>query len=124
MASRANRPRRFTHGPRLVETVTSGDVVTIRCANSSSPRPISLRMAPKPVCVAITGWTATLSVSGTGMAGAVRRRSPPDANGTLSRKACNALALSRPSNLSHSWPGRTFILARKVSICAGVISPA
>ena len=42
--SRANRPRRFTHGPRLVETVTSGDVVTMRFAKSLSPRPISLRM--------------------------------------------------------------------------------
>ena len=27
---RANSPRRFTHGPRLVETVTSGEVVTMR----------------------------------------------------------------------------------------------
>ena len=44
MLSRANSPRRLTQGPRLVETVTSGDVVTMRCANSLSPRPISLRM--------------------------------------------------------------------------------
>ncbi len=34
IASRANRPRRLTQGPRLVETVTSGEVVTMRCANS------------------------------------------------------------------------------------------
>ena len=31
IASRANSPRRFTQGPRLVETVTSGEVVTMRC---------------------------------------------------------------------------------------------
>ena len=30
MASRANSPRRLTQGPRLVETVTSGEVVTMR----------------------------------------------------------------------------------------------
>src|SRR5262244_3358813 len=29
-----------------------------------------------------------------------------------------------PSNLSHSCPGRTFIAARKLSACAGVIRPA
>ena len=38
MASRANRPRRFTQGPRLVDTVTSGEVVTMRRAKSLSPR--------------------------------------------------------------------------------------
>src|SRR5580693_4093746 len=30
--SRANRPRRLTHEPRLVDTVTSGDVVTMQAA--------------------------------------------------------------------------------------------
>ncbi len=35
ISSRANRPRRLTHGPRLVETVTSGEVVTMRSANGS-----------------------------------------------------------------------------------------
>jgi hypothetical protein len=34
-----------------VETVTSGEAVTMRRAKSLSARPISLRMAPKPVCV-------------------------------------------------------------------------
>ena len=34
MLSRANSPRRFTHGPRLVETVTSGEVVTMRSASA------------------------------------------------------------------------------------------
>ena len=125
MAWRANRPRRFTQGPRLVETVTSGDVVTMRWAKSLSPRPISLSSAPKPVCVAITGCMATGSVSGTSIAGAPRRRALPAANGTRSRNFCNFSAGSaRPSNLSHSWPGRTAMALRNASICAGVIRPA
>ncbi len=37
-ASRANRPRRLTQAPRLVETVTSGEVVTMRAASSSFAR--------------------------------------------------------------------------------------
>ena len=56
IASRANRPRRLTQAPRLVETVTSGEVVTMRRTNSLSPRPSSLRMAPKPVCVEVVAW--------------------------------------------------------------------
>ena len=87
IARRANRPRRFTQGPRLVDTVTSGDVVTMRRANSLSPRPISLRRAPKPVCVDIVGWMLTGNVSGTAMRGACRRRFASAANGTRSRKA-------------------------------------
>ena len=54
-ASRANRPRRLTHEPRLVDTVTSGDVVTMRAASGVSSRAISLSSAPKPVCVDIFG---------------------------------------------------------------------
>src|SRR6476646_3740312 len=38
MTSRANSPRRFTQGPRLVDTVTSGEVVTMRRAKSSLRR--------------------------------------------------------------------------------------
>src|SRR5262245_29546311 len=85
MALRANKPRLFTHGPRLVETVTSGDVVTMRRENSLSLRPISLRMAPKPVCVDITGWIVTVRLSGTLIEGAVRRRGFPAAIGTRLR---------------------------------------
>ena len=46
-ASRANRPRRLTHEPRLVDTVTSGDVVTMRAASGVSLRAISLSSAPR-----------------------------------------------------------------------------
>src|SRR3954452_14876266 len=35
ISSRAKSARRFTHAPRLVETVTSGEVVTMRRANSA-----------------------------------------------------------------------------------------
>ena len=123
-ASRANSPRRFTQGPRLVETVTSGDAVTMRLANSSSPRPISLRMAPKPVCVDITGCTVTASVSGTAMGGVFCWRSAACARGTPLRNSCRRSGgIGMPSNLSHSWPGRTLLAARNVSICAGVIRP-
>ena len=55
IASRANRRRRLTHGPRLVDTVTSGDVVTMRAASSPVPRAISLSSAPKPTWVDILG---------------------------------------------------------------------
>src|SRR5207253_4906057 len=50
-ASRAKSPRRLTHGPRLVETVTSGEAVTRRRASSPSLLPISLRRRPNPVWV-------------------------------------------------------------------------
>ena len=65
--SRANRPRRLTHGPRLVETVTSGEVVTMRSASSRLLAPSSLSNAPKPACVDITGWMVTGSCAGAGM---------------------------------------------------------
>ena len=75
-ASRANRPRRLTHEPRLVDTVTSGDVVTMRAASGVSLRAISLSSAPKPVCVDVFGWNGTGSSAGTAMRAACKRRSP------------------------------------------------
>ena len=54
--SRANRPRRLTQAPRLVETVTSGEVVTMRSRELAvCSRPSSLSSAPKPACVDIAG---------------------------------------------------------------------
>ena len=52
-SSRANNCRRFTHGPRLVDTVTSGEVVTIRSARSLSVRAIASRTLPKAAWVEI-----------------------------------------------------------------------
>ena len=68
--SRANSLRRFTHGPRLVETVTSGDVVTMRLTKSESPRPSSLSSAPNPNCVDMVGWIEIASSAGTSTCGA------------------------------------------------------
>ncbi len=54
-SARANSPRRLTQAPRLVDTVTSGDAVTMRAANSVSPRASSLRTSPNPCWVDIDG---------------------------------------------------------------------
>ena len=46
-------------------------------------------------------------------------------NGASARNASSvAGSCDRPSNLSHSWPGRMFCAARHFSICATVIRPA
>ena len=83
MLSRANRPRRLTHGPRLVETVTSGEVVTMRSASAVFSRASSLSSAPKPNCVDISGWIVDRKRVGHAEAAApCRRRVPPAANGT------------------------------------------
>ena len=98
--------------------------MTMRAASSLVPRAISLSSAPKPTCVAIFGWIVTGNSSGTPIRAACRRRSPPAANGTRLKKARSFSGGScKPSNASHSWPGRMFMAARKVSICAGVIRP-
>ena len=89
-ASRANRPRRLTQGPRLVDTVTSGEVVTMRAASGVFSRAISLSSAPKPACVDISDWIVTASASGTSMRAAARLRVFACANGTRSRNACDA----------------------------------
>src|ERR1700688_3137397 len=58
-ASRANRPRRLTHEPRLVDTVTSGDVVTMRAASGVSVAGTLLQMAAEP------GWGDNFGLVGT-----------------------------------------------------------
>ncbi len=75
--SSANSPRRLTHAPRLVETVTSGEVVTTRSAIADCPRPSSLSSAPKPSCVDISGLIGDREVG--------RRR---DALGRAAALAC------------------------------------
>src|SRR6266436_2014673 len=50
VSPRANRPRRLTQAPRLVDTVTSGDAVTMRAANSLLPRASSFSTRPNPCC--------------------------------------------------------------------------
>ena len=70
ISSLANRPRRFTQAPRLVETVTSGEVVTMRLASSVSPLAISCMRSPNPACVESEAAFGTGRLSGTGMVGA------------------------------------------------------
>ena len=65
-----NTPRRLTQPPRFVETVTSGDVVTIRSANSLRSRPIEARIRPKLSWVESRSPPGTGNASGTAMAGA------------------------------------------------------
>ena len=60
---RRKSPRWFTQAPRLVETVTSGEVVTIRSARSPPCFERSSRMRPKAACVDCS------SPAGAGMAG-------------------------------------------------------
>ncbi len=51
---RSKMPRRLTQGPRFVETVTSGEVVTSRSVNSPGSRDRSFRSLPNPSCVDIS----------------------------------------------------------------------
>jgi hypothetical protein len=67
---RAKRPRRFTQPPKLVETVTSGEVVTMRSARGASERASSLRISPKPCWVESAPCFGTGSSAGTGTTGA------------------------------------------------------
>ena len=73
---RSKMPRRFTQPPRLVETVTSGEVVTMRSASMSSRLASSPRMRPKPSWVDMVSARATSSAAGTGMRAASKRRRP------------------------------------------------
>ena len=82
----ANRPRRLTQAPRLVETVTSGDAVTMREASSLSPRASSLSTSPKPCWVDICAAGLNASCCGTSITGAVRRRRPSRLNGAAAKK--------------------------------------
>ncbi len=58
ISSRAKSPRRFTQGPRLVETVTSGEAVTMRRAKSLSLLAISCMIRPKLAWVEAVGCPA------------------------------------------------------------------
>ena len=126
-ASRPKRPRRFTHGPRLVETVTSGDVGDDAVGEGARfPRRVSFRIWPKPCCVEATGCAGTVSL---GTAMSIGRAAAPGAalcEGHAVEKGLQIVprGVASPSNGSHSCPGRMFIAWRKVSICASVMRPA
>ncbi len=119
-----NSPRRFTQGPRLVETVTSGEVVTICAASGLSDFASASISRPNAICVETAASAGVLSgIEGSFAAGS--GAAPAALNGTASRNACRSAAgRPSPSNGSHSWPARTPIRVWNSAICAGVISPA
>src|SRR5580692_8926324 len=82
-SARANSPRRLTQAPRLVDTVTSGEAVTIRAASALSPRASSLRTSPNPCWVDICGH------------GDFRRAQPPPALAIERRRRQERLKFSR-----------------------------
>ena len=96
-SARANSPRRLTQAPRLVETVTSGEAVTMREASSVSPRASSLSTRPKPCWVDICGDGVNESRSGTSISGAARRRLPSRLNGASRRKRLQRRRILRKS---------------------------
>ena len=69
-SARSKMPRRLTQGPRLVDTVTSGEVVTIRRANSLSPAAMSPSSRPNASCVDCRSPRGTGRLAGTGTAAA------------------------------------------------------
>ena len=114
---RSKSPRRFTQGPRLVETVTSGDMVTIRSASGPPALAIPSRILPKAACVEISR-SATGARRGTGTAASESRRMP------LLKKGAARAARVASAGTSHSVPGATPIAACQVSNWPGVIRPA
>ena len=85
---RPNRPRRLTQPPRLVETVTSGEVVTMRRASSLSPPARSFRIAAEALLRRHARAVAAAAAS-PGTRDRRRRHAParPRAlNGTAARK--------------------------------------
>ncbi len=87
-------------------------------------------MSPNPVWVDIfrPASRGSGNAAGTATTGAVSER--PDgvsgvANGTPAMKSRSAASpTSKPSNRSHSWPGRMPMAVRNTSICSFVIKPA
>ena len=126
ISSRANRPRRFTQAPRLVETVTSGEVVTMRRANSLSlladlvheqaeallrrhrrlRRQLPARRARRP--------RRAIAPRPSGDERHLRQGTP----------AAAPPAATGPRTAPIRGPRARPCAARSVSICAGVISPA
>ncbi len=63
-------PRRLTQPPRLVDTVTSGEAVTMRSASSPPSRASVARILPKLSWVESFSPPGAERLSGTGMCGA------------------------------------------------------
>ena len=113
--SRANRPRRLTHGPRLVETVTSGEVVTMR---SASVRLLAAELVEQRAEARLRRHRRLdrdrQAAPAPERAARVRRRAPcRERHAGRGRPAARRAAMRRPSNRSHSCPGRTCIAWRR-----------
>lgn len=105
VSSRANSPRRFTQGPRLVEVATSGATVTIACDKGVSSRAMSFRICPKPICVdmALSPADGVGRLAGTEIVGATWRLRPLAKKGAVSTCACSTVASSlAPHHGCHS----------------------
>ena len=123
-SARSKMPRWFTQPPRLVETVTSGEVVTMRSASVLSPLPSSFRMRPKASCVDMRGPGRSGSASGSGTRGA-EGRPGLRMKGAAAMKASSVFSsTSRPAKRDHSAPSPTPIAARKSAIWSSFMMPA
>ena len=99
----------------------------MRSASSLARAPSSLRIVPKPCCVDITGWHGDRQARpapATVAAPMAPRRLRDERHLVEEALRARLADVDRPSNRSHSWPGRMLIAPRNVSICAGVIRPA
>jgi hypothetical protein len=74
----------------LVETVTSGEVVTMWRASSPSSDAMAFRILPNPSCVLDFLSLGLVSCAGMATIGASVRRRPSALNGAASRKACSS----------------------------------
>ena len=124
LSARSKMPRWFTQPPRLVETVTSGEVVTMRSASALSPLPSSFRMRPKASCVDMRWPGRKGSASGSGTGGAECRPGLRLKGAAAMNASRVSSPTSRPAKRDHSAPSSTCMAARKSAICSSVMMPA
>ena len=122
---RRNRPRWLTQAPRLVETVTSGEVVTIRSASAPPALARSSRMRPN------AAWVDCSSPAGAGMCRDLDRaeRARPLVAGDAAvvdqrldrrRAHCRRCLRAVPTRGLRATP----MASRSAAIWVGFISPA
>jgi len=122
-SARSKMPRRLTQGPRLVETVTSGEVVTMRSASAVSLAAMSPKILPK------ASWSTAGRLGGpAGSTARYRRGFVPApvgaASGTPSRNSPSRCAgMPRPANGSHSAPSGTAMPRRNEAIWSRFYQP-
>ena len=118
-ASRAKRPRWFTKPPRLVETVTSGEVVTMASASGPPARARSLRILPNATWVDCRPLGRGKGGAGPGPAtrgGGAAAFSRGERTWRRGRPDSPRPSRGRPAKGSHSSPAGTPIRAWKAAI--------